>query len=217
MNIAPLSSSATNGGYRDSARRPDYQALRDQFVSKVPEGGRSRVAAAHSRYFEELDRSPGRLGGGGRCYGCASQMTQALVVDRILDATLTLTDEDRAIVLAIAYVESGLNPDAANTRSSASGVFQFVDATGVSLGLRGSGRWSVDAQIEAMRGALHEYLPKVRGLRGVERAIALYALHHDGPQLNAGGKRIAQARIVPLLGAAREIAVAHREMVEARI
>lgn len=40
-----------------------------------------------------------------------------------------LSDRDIAILLAIAYVESGFSPDAAARTTTASGVGQFIDNT----------------------------------------------------------------------------------------
>lgn len=51
-----------------------------------------------------------------------------------------MTLDQEAMVLAIAYVESGFNPDAAAGITGAKGLGQFIRKTGASCGLTDSSR-----------------------------------------------------------------------------
>lgn len=141
-------------------------------------------AANHSNYFKFIDRSPERLSGYTRNWGDAPATTQVAVMKKIVDASSHLSREDQATLLAIARVESGFNPDAAATTTSASGVYQFIKRTGAEYGLNDQNRFDADANIRAGVRIYEKYLRKLNdnfpGLTGNERALRIYILHHDG-------------------------------------
>lgn len=190
-----------------------YEEQRERLVRSLPVAT-GRRSVEHSYLREPLDPTPGRIGGLARCYACASPMAQRLTIDRLLDRTLELSDEDRVALLGIAMIESGFNPDAANGRSSAAGLFQFIQRTGAAYGLNDSNRFELDAQIEAaklsLKDSITQELPKHRFRNRDERAVLLYALHHDGPSLRSGGKSLARIRLTPRLPDLRGVVAAHR-------
>lgn len=168
-----------------------------------------RKVLSGSNYYRPIDTSPGRLSGFGRGWGQANLNTQHKVMNLIVQNSLNLRSEDQAILLAIARIESGFNPDAAATTTSASGVFQIVKTTANNLGL--SQEKVFDAKSNILAGIelyqenaalLNKRFPT---LQGNERAVMLYAFHHDGPTLNYGGAEIARRQMLPFLDGFREV------------
>ncbi len=104
-----------------------------------------------------------------------------------------LSIDDQAVLLAIADIESGFNPMARASTTTACGLFQFVKATGETFALPQSD--CMDPWRNAEAGVAH-YLynyerrvgPQLQGADGTERLFRLfelsYYLHHDGPQSN---------------------------------
>ena len=135
--------------------------------------------------------------------------SQERVVEAIVAKSHDLSLEDRAILLSIGYVESGLSTDAKNPRSSAQGLFQMTDATAKALGLSDGERNALIPSIEAMKNLLRDHATLVSrrfpGLRGDDRAAMIYAIHHDGPALAHGGVALARSRFIPILHSFRSI------------
>ena len=156
----------------------------------------------YSHYRDPIDRSHGRLAGNSRVWGDASPDVQSRVVDELIQASRRagLSVRETAYVLAIARQESGFNPDAAAGTTSASGVGQFVDATGAGLT-----RFPLDSRnrFDARAGsdALVEHFVANRDLarkRGQGEEY-IYKYHHDGPTRDYGGLALANAHIIPRL------------------
>jgi putative chitinase len=76
-------------------------------------------------YFSPIDKSPGELAGNSRKWGDAPADVKEAVVNMIINEgrKAGLSDRDIAILLAIAYIDSGFNPDAAARTTTASGVW----------------------------------------------------------------------------------------------
>lgn len=161
------------------------------------------TVAPWSNYTKPLNNTDDRLSGWGRGWGQASTSTQHQVMDLIVKRSSHLSPEDQAILLATARIESGFNPDAAATSTSASGVFQIVKDTASNLGLTQTDVFDAEANIEAGIKLFEENSAQVRKrfpkLSGDERAVMLYAFHHDGPSLAYGGVAIARKDLVPYL------------------
>lgn len=87
--------------------------------------------AKKSRYAEPIQHTPGAPAGISRDAGNVSGETRQIIVGLLVDeATRRGHDiRDIAYLLLIARVESGFNPDAASTSTSASGVMQITDVT----------------------------------------------------------------------------------------
>jgi hypothetical protein len=156
----------------------------------------------YSHYRVPIDNTPGRLAGNSRRHGDASHETQRAVIDLLVQAARDggLSKSDLAMVLAIARVESGFNPDAAAGTTSASGLGQFVDTTARAYGI------TTDAQrFDARDGAValvKHYLENKRlsqnaHYSGREMYTMIYAYHHDGPSLAYGGRAISEAEVMP--------------------
>ncbi len=101
-----------------------------------------------------------------------------------------LSIEDQVVLLATADIESGFNPLARASTTTACGLFQFVQRTGEAYSL--SQEECMDPWLNARSGVEHymqnldqRVRPKVENLEGVERAFRTfelsYYLHHDGP------------------------------------
>ncbi|MDR7193946.1 transglycosylase SLT domain-containing protein [Luteimonas terrae] len=119
-----------------------------------PKGAAYRVSQLKgwSHYLEPISDDPARLSGNSRIWGDATPDVQSRVIDSLVEAAREagLDARNTAHVLAIARIESGFNPDAAAGTTSASGLGQFVDKTGLSYGLNESNRFDVDAQASAL-------------------------------------------------------------------
>ena len=177
-------------------------------VSKRP----LKKIAPYSNYDQPLNLDGG-IHGYSRNWGDASTATQTAVMKKILDYSEDLSSEDQAILLGIARIESGFNPDAAATTTSASGVFQFLASTGKGFGLSPDNTFDADANIAAgvrlFRQNQRIIDSRYPNLSAKDRAIRLYAIHHDGPGMNAGGIQIAKEKLIPNLEKFRAIAAAY--------
>ncbi|MDK2123704.1 lytic transglycosylase domain-containing protein [Parachitinimonas caeni] len=143
-----------------------------------------------------IDRTPGRLAGRSRGGGDAEPEVKEKVVDLIKESAARnkLTTRETAIAIAIARAESGFNPDAANPRSSAGGVGQFLNDTGKAYGvLDGKNRFNAEKNIEAM--TLH-LLENKRYAMGKTEDY-LYKYHHDGYKGERGGLDISHQKVMP--------------------
>jgi hypothetical protein len=161
-------------------------------------GAAYRTAVSHSFYFSAIVQN-GQPRGNSRIWGDAPIATQRAAISAILYAAnkANMSKEQTAVVLAIAYVESGFNPDAAAGTTSAHGLGQFIRKTGEAYGLTDANRWDVEAQARALVAHTCDNLVEVerRGL-GLEY---VYARHHDGSFENKyGGLDLARTRVMPL-------------------
>ena len=171
-------------------------------------------SSLHSNFDLPINQTQGRLAGFGRGWGQASTESQHQVMDLIIQNSSLLSAEDQAILLGIARLESGFNPDAAALETTASGVFQLVKNTAKSLGLSQDKVFDAKENIlagvelfEENRALVNRRFPK---LSGNERAVMLYAFHHDGPSLSYGGASIARKQLLPFLDDFREITYGKR-------
>ena len=137
-----------------------------------------------------------------RRWGDAPKEVKETVRSIILKESKQLSTEDQALLLAIAHLESGFNPSAKAPTTSAAGVFQIVKKTGLALGLLPEERYDATLNIRAGIELFRENAARVKrrgkDLTREERAVAIYALHHDGPSLVYGGEKIARERLLPL-------------------
>lgn len=133
--------------------------------------------------------------------GHVSPQVRKQVIRLILDESKDLSEMDQAMLLAIAEAESGFNPDAKATTTSASGIFQLIKATGEALGVFGADVFNAHKNIKAGVKLYLEHQALVRNRYPKEssetKLALLYALHHDGPSLNFGGLDIAYKRVIP--------------------
>jgi uncharacterized protein (TIGR02594 family) len=99
---------------------------------------------------EKID-SKKELKGNSHRGGDAPPEVQQKIIDIIIDEArkLQFGNRDIAYYIAIAKRESGFNPDAANSESSASGVSQLIDKTAKTYGIDNSNRFDARANIKA--------------------------------------------------------------------
>jgi len=139
------------------------------------------------KYFNSVKHSnfkqpivTGGLRGNSRLSHDADVEVQNKVIDLIVEESKNqdMSAKETAMILAIAYAESGFNPDAASDISSASGVGQFINETGRAFGLNDNNRWDVNAQVKAL---VEHTKTSYETVRKDGRPLSwVYKLHHDG-------------------------------------
>lgn len=174
---------------------------------------------SYSHYGEPILRNEYRLSGYSRNWGDAPSSTQSTVMKKILEYSSDLSKQDQSILLGIARIESGFNPDAAATTTSASGVFQIIDSTAKRLGINDNNRFDTDSNIKAgiklYKQNLQIAKQKFPTISGNDKASLLYALYHDGPSLRYGGAQIADSKLLPYLDTFYQIAQEYQSASEA--
>jgi hypothetical protein len=174
------------------------RALAEMTVTRHGAAYRASQVVRWSHYDNPILRTPGRPAGASRRWGDAPPATQAAAVDALVRAARAagLDRHDTALVLAIAHTESGFNPDAAAGTTSASGLGQFVDATGRHYGLGNANRWDVDAQAQALVAHFVDNRALAHARHQGDEYI--YKYHHDGPAKDYGGLAISRQTVLPL-------------------
>ncbi len=152
-----------------------------------------------SHYKDPIDTSNGRSAGNSRVWGDAPPATQKAAIEALVNSSQDagLNNRDTALVLAIARTESGFNPDAAAGTTSASGLGQFIDGTGLAYGLTNANRWAIGAQADAF--VQHFLENKALAKRRGQGEEYIYKYHHDGPSADSGGLAISNQVVMPLV------------------
>lgn len=167
------------------------------FASKGKEFLKSQIDPKYTRLNDPL--VSGGIRGNSRLYGDASQEVQKTVINKIiLEGKKTgMTNDQIAMTLAIANVESGFNPDAATGESSATGIGQFIDETGAGYSIDNTNRWDLDTQVKALvEHTLYNYnLVNKRG----KTDNYVYKYHHDGPTADNEGLKVSNRKVMPLV------------------
>ncbi|MBB5020600.1 uncharacterized protein (TIGR02594 family) [Chitinivorax tropicus] len=90
---------------------------------------------AQSNADEPISHQHGELSGRSRAAGDISEDVRRIIIDMIIDEAVRRghSHRDIAIILLIARLESGFNPDAAACSTSASGIGQFTDKTAMEI------------------------------------------------------------------------------------
>lgn len=135
--------------------------------------------------------------GTSRVHGDAPKAVQKTAIETIIaqGRKAGMNNEDIALTLAIARLESGFNPDAAAGTTSAHGLGQFVDKTGTAYGLTDENRWDINEQARALVEHTQDNIKRAEK-NGRDRDY-VYAYHHDGPSLKYGGLGIGRANVNP--------------------
>tara|TARA_B100001939_G_scaffold117683_1_gene102114 strand:- start:6108 stop:6980 length:873 start_codon:yes stop_codon:yes gene_type:complete len=175
----------------------DYDPLKLTEDLYGKKGGKDREPVEQSYFNTELIE--GGLRGNSRKSGDASIEVQQTVVNKIIEvgSKMGMTDYEIAYTLAIARAESGFNPDAASTDSSASGVGQFIDDTGSKYGITNENRWNVDIQVQALVDHTLDNFETARN-KGYGNEY-VYALHHDGIGLGGKGLSLSKKNVMPFV------------------
>ncbi len=151
-----------------------------------------------SHYSEPVDTRAGRVRGNSRIWGDASQDVQRHVIDSLIVAAKKKGFNIRriAMLLAMANIESGFNPDASAGTTSASGLGQFINATGLEYGLHDGNRFDMAANVAAII-AYFKYNEKLVKKHG-KPDVWVYKYHHDGPTRDYGGEKLTNQKFAPL-------------------
>ncbi len=170
-------------------------------------GSGYKKVTAKSHYTEPIVKTPGRPAGNSRIWGDAKPDVQKKVIDTIISTAKTYQLNTRQIadVLAMAYVESGFNPDAASNQTAA-GIGQFLDGTGRDFGLNDTNRFDIGSNVDALvRYFLrNKKIANKRGHSGTEEEEKIYQYHHDGPgrldgdAKDHGGLNLSKTRVIPI-------------------
>lgn len=171
------------------------------FYSTKGAAYRKEKIVAHSAYLLPVDTRPGRLAGNSRIWGDASQEVQRKVIDAIIAAAKKdgFNIRRMAMLLAMAKIESGFNPDAAAGTTSASGLGQFIKKTGAAYGLDASNRFEVGPSISALIAYFKENENIAK--KNKDPDYFVYKYHHDGPYGEYGGTALAKDKFAPLAAA----------------
>lgn len=158
-------------------------------------GGKDGKPVAQSYFNDPLIE--GGIRGNSRKSGDISPDLQQKIVNKIIDVggQMGMSDYEIAYALAIARYESGFNPDAASTDSSASGIGQFINTTGANYGITNENRWDIDIQVQALVDHTVDNFETARKKGYGDEYV--YALHHDGPKLNKGGLAKGKENVMP--------------------
>jgi Type VI secretion system/phage-baseplate injector OB domain/Transglycosylase SLT domain len=195
---APAAKSATASTATPAAKSAPTSGTSGMLVTKKGAAYRDEQVVSYSHYNDPIDTSNGRLAGNSRVWGDAPPATQQASINALVNESKAagLSKHDTAMVLAIARVESGFNPDAAAGTTSAAGLGQFVNRTGKAYGLTDENRWDVNAQAKAL---VQHYADnkKLATARGQGDAY-IYKYHHDGPSGEYGGLGISENKVLPL-------------------
>ena len=190
-NVQPVLSGAVDVGA--PANVDPYEAL---YASR---GAAYSTVVAYSHYNAPIIQN-GQPRGNSRIWGDAPRETQRYAINalRAEAAKAGMTRGQEAMCLAIAYVESGFNPDAAAGTTSAQGLGQFIRKTGAAYGLTDENLWEVRVQAQALVAHTRDnYLAALAAGFGREY---VYARHHDGDFTNKfGGLDIAQQKVIPMV------------------
>lgn len=169
----------------------------DDLYAKHPGKGYRNINPDKTHYDDLIDGSTKH--GYSRKWGDASFEVQRQAVDAIVAASSRygLNPRETAHILAIAYQESGFNPDAAAGTTTASGFGQFIDKTGKEYGLNDANRFDIEANAKALVEHFidNRNLAKNRG-QGEE---FFYKYHHDGPARDYGGLALSRNKVIPLI------------------
>ena len=181
--------------FEENKPEEDYDPVKlteDLYGKKGAQAG----SVASQSYFNE-PIIEGDLRGNSRRAGDVDPTVQQKIVNRMIEvgSTLGMTDYEIAYALATVRYESGFNPDAAAKSSSARGLGQFIDRTGVGYGIDQENQWDVDAQVQAVLEHTSDNFRNAEQ-KGYTNDY-VYALHHDGPSLKSGGLGKAKEHVMP--------------------
>ena len=191
INNVPMSSGEGALGIRNNGIG-QYDIDYDALLVKKPGAAYRKNKIVSNSYYSESPGSP--------IWGDASKELQIESIDALITASIKhgLNARDTAYVLAITHVESGFNPNAAAGITTATGLGQFIDDTGLGYGLNNSNRWEVSAQADAL--VRHFIDNKALANKRNLPEQYIYKYHHDGPTRDYGGLALSNKKIIPKLG-----------------
>lgn len=187
--------------------KPDPPQKYDKKGKKIKTRSKD-LPVGGSYYTLPILLTPGRAAGNSRRHGDAPHEVQKKSIDAIIEAAKKqgLSQRETAHVLAIAFVESGFNPDAAAGTTTATSLGQFIRPTGWYYGLNDTNRFEINPNADALVRHYIENKDKAiaRGNTGKEIELKIYVYHHDGAgkrdiyNPNSEGLRISKEQVIPL-------------------
>ena len=172
-----------------------------------------KLGSSHSAAYKpsETNRSDRTTHTRSRVYGDAPDEVKAACAHLIVQCgramSPPMTDNEIRCALAICYIESGFNPDAAAGTTSASGLGQFIDATRREQAKRYRVEFANENPFDVHSNAellchwcryLHtvarERKQRDPSLAHVSVGAVVYALHHEGPRAPRLEKALAITR-----------------------
>ena len=164
--------------FQGSQHKGKYDIKYEELFARRGAAYRKDRIAKYSYYYH----SPGSPIAGGD----ASSELQIPAIDALITASKEnkLTCRETAHVLAIARHESGFNPYAAAGTTSATGLGQFVEATGIAYGINKETRWDLEAQARAL--VEHFFKNKEIAEKRKLPEEYIYKFHHDGTKGESG-------------------------------
>jgi hypothetical protein len=188
-----------HGAHGHPAETPPAPHSSQILTRGTPTPASSPVHVASVSHFNDPIPHDGKPHGFSRQAGDAPVAVKEYVVNTLINECHKqgLSREDTAHVLSIARLESGFNPDAAATSTSACGVGQFIHATGEGYGLSSKNRFDVHDNAKAM---VEHYVEnkKLAQEHGKGEAY-IYKYYHDGPSHNSGGLELAHKEVLPYI------------------
>jgi uncharacterized protein (TIGR02594 family) len=151
---------------------------------------------AETHVNEPIDEKKG-LSGTSRKGGDAPPEIQQKIVDIIIEEARKrkFNNRDIAYYLAIAKRESGFNPDAANPRSTASGIAQVVDDTAKDYGITDANRFDARSSIKAGLGYFKVIKDRITRDYGSSSGLhepLIYFLYHYGEFIHYNNRKRAK-------------------------
>lgn len=145
----------------------------------------SRIAI-NSHYSDSISNNI--FQGNSRNWGDANNEVKLRSLNQIIDEAKkqSLNDREIALALSVTYIESGFNPDAAASSTSASGLGQFINKTGAAYGLNKDNRFNIIDNSKALVSELKYNIDRFRNDTSTDeesKHSMAYAGYHDGANI----------------------------------
>lgn len=162
---------------------------------------------SYSLYNKPIDKGLEDLKGNSRRWGDASSEVKRESMSALLNESMKrgLSKSKASFVLATSYVESGFNPDAAASSTSAGGLGQFVKKTARACGLDGMEVFDVkeasSATVRYIKNIFDKVTKKEPNISESDLFVDSYSHYHDGGIINSETEeKISRAKVLPLVG-----------------
>jgi len=165
----------------------------------------------HSHYLEPIIND--LESGNSRKWADASNEVKLKSINKIVGISIqnNYSIDETAFALSVSYIESGFNPDASAASSSASGLGQFIDKTGASLGLDNLNRFSINANAKALvihlKNLLERNSKHFKETAKNDLFTQTYANYHDGSRITEKTKIFSSKNIPPLVNKFKQFLV----------
>ena len=162
---------------------------------------------SYSLYNKPIAEEGHPIMGNSRKWGDASGEVKKESMMALLDESMKrgLSKSQASFVLATSYVESGFNPDAAASSTSAGGLGQFVKKTAKACGLDGMQVFDVgeasSATVRYVKNIFDKVSKKEPEISEAELFVDTYSHYHDGGKINPDTEEnLSRGKVLPLVG-----------------